>query len=287
LPWDHVDAGVTKEFLAAEYAKAREGLPSPPCESAACRRCGACGDGVTVSQAGATLPEPGPRAAAPRTERAQRLRFTYGKTGRWRWLSHLELYRLVLGQLRRAGVPVSWSGGYSPKSRLVLAPALPVGVAAVAEFGDVVLREEVDAEDFVARVNEKGPFAVAAARDLALDADALEVSIRGARYRVEFAPMAAARGVPAEKSAAAVEGRLKEPDLKVATRRGERDLTGEVEVRSWDAASGVLELDVAAAATGAVFDVAAHLAGASSRESRAARVTRTRVFLRGAATPDG
>lgn len=281
LPWDHVDAGVTKEFLAAELEKARAGRPSPPCESAACRRCGACDDGLTVSRADGALPAPGPGAAAQRTERARRLLFTYGKTGRWRWLSHLELYRLVLAQLRRAGVPVSWSGGYSPKPRLALAPALPVGVAGEAEFGDVILREEVDPGDFVARVNGKGPFAVAEACGLALGAPALEVSIRGARYRVDFGPMAASRGVPSEELAVAIEGRLNETAFKVATRRGERDLTGDVEVRSWDKAGGVLELDVSAAATGAVFDVIAHLTGAPSRESRAAVVTRTGVFLRG------
>jgi len=287
LPWDHVDAGVTKDFLAAEFEKARAGRPTPPCESAACRRCGACDDGVAVSRADAALPAPGPRPATPRTERAQRLLFTYGKTGRWRWLSHLELYRLVLAQLRRAGVPVSWSGGYSPKPRLALAPALPVGVAGDTEFGDAVLREEVEADDFVARVNGKGPFAVGEARDLPLEAPALEMSIRGARYRVEFGPMAASRGEPADALARTVDARLAEAKLEVPTRRGIRDLTGEVEVRSWDAAAGVLELDVAAAATGAVFDVVAHLAGASSRESRAARVTRTRVLLRGDAAPGG
>jgi hypothetical protein len=58
-----------------------------------------------------------------------------------------------------------------------------------------------------------------------------------------------------------------------------RDLAGEVEVRSWDPAAGVLELDVEATATGAVFDLVAHLAEVSSSESRAARVTRTRAFL--------
>jgi radical SAM family uncharacterized protein/radical SAM-linked protein len=281
LPWDHLDAGVTKEFLLSELEKSRAGRPTPPCESAACRRCGACDEGLTVSRADGALPAPGPRAAAPLTERAQRLLFTYGKTGRWRWLSHLELYRLVQAQLRRAGIPISWSGGYSPKPRLALAPALPVGVAAEAEFGDLILREEVEAGDFVRRVNAQGPFALAAARDLALGAPALEVSIAGARYRVDFGPLAASRDTAPEGLARTVESRLKEGDLKVATRRGERDLSRDVEVRSWDEAAGVLDLDVAAAATGAVFDVVAHLTGASARESRAARVTRTRVFLGG------
>ncbi|HUU56835.1 MAG TPA: TIGR03936 family radical SAM-associated protein, partial [bacterium] len=287
LPWDHIDAGVTVDFLAAEFKKAAEGRPTPPCESAACRRCGACDDGVTVSRAEATLAEAEPPPAAPPTKRAQRLLFTYGKTGRWRWLSHLELYRLLLAQLRRAGVPLSWSGGYSPKPRLALAPALPVGVAGVAEFGDVVLREEVTADDFVGRVEGKGPFAVAAARGLPLGAPALEVSIRGARYRVEFGPMAESLGAPADALARTVDARLREAKLEVPTRRGVRDLAGAVEVKSWDAAAGVLELEVAAAATGALFDVVAHVAGASPRESRAARVTRTDVFLDEGRTPGG
>jgi len=43
LPWDHIHAGVTKEFLLAEKHRAERGEPTPDCRLGACPRCGACG----------------------------------------------------------------------------------------------------------------------------------------------------------------------------------------------------------------------------------------------------
>ena len=40
FPWDHIDAGVTKEFLLREWGRAREGKVTPNCREA-CSNCGA------------------------------------------------------------------------------------------------------------------------------------------------------------------------------------------------------------------------------------------------------
>jgi hypothetical protein len=42
LPWDFIDHGVNKSFLAREYDKALAEHPSPPCPMDDCHRCGAC-----------------------------------------------------------------------------------------------------------------------------------------------------------------------------------------------------------------------------------------------------
>ncbi|MFO7688422.1 MAG: radical SAM protein [Desulfobacterales bacterium] len=42
LPWDFIDHGVKKSFLAGEYRKALAGQPSPACPMADCLRCGIC-----------------------------------------------------------------------------------------------------------------------------------------------------------------------------------------------------------------------------------------------------
>ncbi|MEW5910572.1 MAG: radical SAM protein, partial [Thermodesulfobacteriota bacterium] len=42
LPWDLIDHGVQKSFLASEYRRALSGIPSPPCPVKSCRMCGAC-----------------------------------------------------------------------------------------------------------------------------------------------------------------------------------------------------------------------------------------------------
>lgn len=286
LPWDHVDVGVSKEYLVAEYERALQGRPTPPCESAACRRCGACDDGVALRVAASSLPAARTPRRGSLAARKQRLRFTYGKLGPWRWLSHLELYRLLLAQLRRAGVALSWSAGFSPKPRLVLAPALPVGVAGLREYGEVFLREETAPEDFAARVNGGGPFAVSAAWEEALPGPALEVAVKGANYRLEFAPMAASLNLTPEIVIGEIDARLAEGNLKIPSRRGERDLAGEWQLESWSREEGVLEFYLGAGAAAALYDLVAYLAGVSAAEGRAARVTRTRVALAGP-TPRG
>jgi radical SAM superfamily enzyme YgiQ (UPF0313 family) len=42
LPWDFIDSGIKKSFLAAEYRRALSGRPSPPCPLADCDVCGIC-----------------------------------------------------------------------------------------------------------------------------------------------------------------------------------------------------------------------------------------------------
>jgi radical SAM family uncharacterized protein len=42
LPWEIVDAGVNRRYLAEEFAKAREEKKTPACEPDRCKRCGVC-----------------------------------------------------------------------------------------------------------------------------------------------------------------------------------------------------------------------------------------------------
>ena len=45
LPWDHIHAGVTKEFLLAEKHRSERGETTPDCRDGKCARCGACVNG--------------------------------------------------------------------------------------------------------------------------------------------------------------------------------------------------------------------------------------------------
>ena len=42
LPWDHIDIGVTKEFLKLEWKKAKRGEHTPDCRRGDCNTCGVC-----------------------------------------------------------------------------------------------------------------------------------------------------------------------------------------------------------------------------------------------------
>ncbi len=68
-----------------------------------------------------------------------RLRVTYGKTGRGRWLSHLEVARACERSIRRAGLPYQVTQGFTPRMKVAFGPALPVGTSGEAERYDVWL----------------------------------------------------------------------------------------------------------------------------------------------------
>jgi radical SAM-linked protein len=74
----------------------------------------------------------------------QRLRVRYAKRGRLRFTSHRDFQRAFERALRRAGVPVAYSAGFSPHPKVSYAGAAPTGVASEAEYLEVALNERVE-----------------------------------------------------------------------------------------------------------------------------------------------
>jgi len=69
----------------------------------------------------------------------QRLRLHYAKRGRLRFSSHRDFQRAFERALRRAGVPVAYSAGFTPHPKVSYAGAAPTGVASEAEYLEVAL----------------------------------------------------------------------------------------------------------------------------------------------------
>jgi radical SAM-linked protein len=95
----------------------------------------------------------------------RRLRIRYAKRGRLRFTSHRDIQRAFERALRRAGVPVGFSAGFSPHPKISWAGAAPTGVASEAEYVEIGVTEPIE------------PDAVAAPLDAALPTglDVLEV----------------------------------------------------------------------------------------------------------------
>ena len=66
-----------------------------------------------------------------------RIRFT--KTGKIRWTSHRDLARIWERVIRRAGLPVAYSQGFSPRPKVHFGLALSTGHESLAEYLDVDL----------------------------------------------------------------------------------------------------------------------------------------------------
>ena len=91
------------------------------------------------------MPRPRPgEAANPAPPTVQRIRLRFAKRGRLRFLSHRDVARSFERAVRRAGVPVSHSHGFSPHPRLSWVGAAPTGTASEAEYVEIGLTRAVD-----------------------------------------------------------------------------------------------------------------------------------------------
>jgi radical SAM-linked protein len=83
-------------------------------------------------------------AAHPSAPTVAKIRMRFAKRGRARFSSHRDVARAMEWALRRAGVPVSLSHGFSPHPRLSWLGAAPTGAASEAEFVEIGLTEDLD-----------------------------------------------------------------------------------------------------------------------------------------------
>ncbi|GAA2755462.1 TIGR03936 family radical SAM-associated protein [Actinopolymorpha rutila] len=79
-------------------------------------------------------PKPPDRNTPPTV---QRLRFRYAKRGRLRFTSHRDFQRALERAVRRAGVPIAYSAGFSPHPKISYAGAAPTGAASEAEYAEL------------------------------------------------------------------------------------------------------------------------------------------------------
>ena len=162
LPWDHLEAGVSRDFLREERDRAYRVLQTPDCRREGCQDCGRCDEDQVVLRLAESPPEeaplPLPQPAAPAQVFWHRL--VFAKVEEARWLGHLELVNAVYRSLRRAGLPLAMSLGHHPLPRVAFHGALPLGVESLCEIMDVGLTAEVDPVEVVASLNGALPAGV-------------------------------------------------------------------------------------------------------------------------------
>lgn len=68
-----------------------------------------------------------------------KVRVRYAKLGKVRFTSHRDTARIWERAMRKAGVPVATSAGFTPRPRLSFGLALPTGAESTAEYVDIEL----------------------------------------------------------------------------------------------------------------------------------------------------
>ncbi|CAN8068460.1 unnamed protein product [Agarophyton chilense] len=158
LPWDHIDVGLDKGWLRDELMRALTETLTPDCAFNECSSCGVCGE-----ELGNNITIPAPETPAykgnyvPISDTVQRIRIAFQKKGSMALASQLDLNRLFDRLLRRASIPISFTGGYHPHPRIVNAAALPFGCTSSRELVDFFLRKEINVSIFSQDIDSRLP----------------------------------------------------------------------------------------------------------------------------------
>ncbi len=202
LPWDHILTGVTRKFLHEEYQRAIAAKLTGNCRTE-CSHCGiGCSDGGTPAFGGASPAEsshPVPHSRKePVAGMTTRIRMRYTKTGRVRFLSHLDFMTLFHRCCVRAGVPVAFSQGFNPHPKISFGPALSVGIESGSEYLDVETDPFVDLQQVKDGLNRCLPAGIRIEdlRAVPKNAPSLSGNIGRYEYRVEV-PNGFAAGIDA------------------------------------------------------------------------------------------
>ncbi|HSS68874.1 MAG TPA: TIGR03936 family radical SAM-associated protein [Nocardioidaceae bacterium] len=162
---------------------------------------------------------------------AQRLRIRYAKRGRLRFTSHRDFGRAFERAVRRAGLPMAYSSGFSPHPRISYANASPTGAASEAEYLEIGLVEERDADWVRAELDAALPPGLDVVEVVVSSGGALADRLEAGSWEVELP------GVAVDDARAAVAEFLARDVVEVErmTKRG---------VRAFDCRGAVVRLEV-------------------------------------------
>jgi radical SAM family uncharacterized protein/radical SAM-linked protein len=158
LPWDHLDTGIDKKWLQDDLLRALEAGIVPDCSFDGCSHCGVCGTDFGHNVIVPPMPIPEFTGQfIPNTDKVQRLRVWFGKSGKMSLIGHLDLAKLFDRAIRRASIPVTYSGGFHPAPRIMIANALPLGSTSTGEIADFELTTIVDEAEFQSKLAAQLP----------------------------------------------------------------------------------------------------------------------------------
>lgn len=187
LPWDHIDTGLDKGWLRDELMHALSETLTPDCAFNDCSFCGVCGDDLGNNITIPTPPIPAFEGMyQPNTGSKQRIRVAFEKTGALALASHLDVLRMMDRLMRKARLPISFTGGYHPQPRIVNAAALPFGATASEELMDFVFREEVLVSKVQHRIDTVLPdgMRVVWAKEVSMRSPPLSLLMESAEYTI-------------------------------------------------------------------------------------------------------
>ena len=83
-----------------------------------------------------------------------KLRIKFAKSGAMKFIGHLDVMRYFQKAVRRAGVDIAYSGGFSPHQIMSFAAPLGVGLCSRGEYFDIEVHSASSSEEIKRQLNE-------------------------------------------------------------------------------------------------------------------------------------
>src|SRR5271167_2547759 len=113
--------------------------------------------GSEAAVSGQPLPSTRPAGGANTVVTIQHLLVRYAKRGKMRFASQLDVARAFERGVRRAGLPIAYSSGFTPHPKISYAGGAPTGVASEAEYLSLALTDRQDETQVCQRLDAALP----------------------------------------------------------------------------------------------------------------------------------
>lgn len=132
-----------------------------------------------------------------------KVRVKFKKHGAIRFIGHLDVMRFFQKCIRRAGMDIAYSGGYSPHQIMSFAHPLGVGMESNGEYMDIELNSATSSVDMLKRLNDASVdgIEIISIKELPEGAGNAMASVAAASYTVRFREGKEPKTVIAEKIA--------------------------------------------------------------------------------------
>ncbi|HEK86320.1 MAG TPA: TIGR03960 family B12-binding radical SAM protein [Candidatus Aminicenantes bacterium] len=164
LPWDIIETGIKKSHFKNELQMALQAKYSPSCQESDCQTCQAClwpaykvkeNEKLKLEKESGQ-PWPAIEIKTPPESLSLspiRYRAAFQKTGLARFFSHNDLLNQLERAFRRADLPIAFSKGFNPKMLISFGPAMPLGMAGLAEILEFRALSFISKPDFLSKIN--------------------------------------------------------------------------------------------------------------------------------------
>jgi radical SAM-linked protein len=151
----------------------------------------------------------------------QKLRIRYAKRGRLRFTSHRDFARALERAIRRSGLPIAYSAGFSPHPKVSYVGAAPTGTASEAEYLEIGLADAREPDAVKLALDEALPVGIdiLEVKDAATsESKSLAELVEASHWQIDFPDVAVGAATSALDALLAASTALVERPTKDGTR---------------------------------------------------------------------